>query len=218
MSKDYIAFFDLDHTILNTSSGKILGLAAIREGIIKKRKLIEGLFYSIGHKLGIWDGDTILPQMAKWLKGHPEQYIADFARQVFNEVMKYTIRKEAVREIEMHRQNNAHLVMLSASTSFICKPVTDFLSMDDLICSDLAVENNRFSGSSKGEFCFGEQKLLRSLDFVHANNLTMSNAYFYTDSVSDLPMLEAVDNPVAVSPDRKLAATARARGWQIYDW
>jgi len=218
VNKDYIAFFDLDHTILNTSSGKIIGIAALHQGIIQKTNYLEALLYGFGNKLGLIEGDAILPRLIKWLNGHPEQYIIDFARQVFNEVMKYAIRKDAIKEIEFHRNNNAHLVMLSASMNFICKPVIEFLGLDDLICTNLQVENNHFSGRTLGDICFGQEKLARSLSFIQHRPYSLQNAYFYTDSITDLPMLEAVGNPMAVTPDRKLAAQARSRGWHICNW
>ncbi|MBN1482968.1 HAD-IB family hydrolase [candidate division KSB1 bacterium] len=218
MNKDYIAFFDLDHTILKSSSGHILGPAAIRHGIVKRRRIVEAIIYAIGHKLGLVQGDVILPLMVKWLKGHPVQPVFDFVQNIFLDVMPAAIRKEAVREIEMHRHNNAHLVLLTASMNFICKPVIEFLGLDDLICTTLHIENDHFSGTTKGDLCFGEEKLNRTLSYLNNNKNQLKNAYFYTDSFTDLPMLEAVGHPVVVSPDRRLAAMARARGWTIYRW
>lgn len=218
MKKNYIAFFDLDHTILNTSSGKIIGGAALKHGIITRSKYLEGVLFAVGVKLGIIDGKTALPRMTNWLKDHTEQHIIEFARQIFNEVMKYAIRKDAVREIEFHRKNNARLVLLSASLSFICKPVIDFLRLDDLICTNMQVENNHFSGRPIGDICFGQEKVARSLAFIHERRSELRSAYFYTDSYTDLPMLEAVGFPMCVTPDRKLTATARERGWRICKW
>ncbi len=218
MKKDYIAFFDLDHTILNSSSGQILGPAAIKHGFIKRRKLIPGAMYALGHKLGLIEGDIILPRMITWLKGHPVQPVFDFVQHMFHDVLKHAIRNEAIREIEFHRKNNAQLVLLSASMNFVCQPIIDFLRLDDLICTNPDVVNNRFAGTSKDGFCFGEEKLIRTLSFIGNNLAALKDAYFYTDSYTDLPMLEAVGHPVAVTPDRKLAATARERGWKICEW
>lgn len=218
MQKDYIAFFDLDDTILNSSTGHILGPAAIREGFIKRRKLIPGSIYAIGHKMGLIEGDLILSRMITWMKDHPVQPVLDFVQKMFNEVLKHAIRKDAIREIEFHRQNNAQLVLLSASMNFVCQPIIEFLGLDDLICTNPDVVNNRFAGTSKEGFCFGEEKLVRTLSFVGNNQSSLKDAYFYTDSHTDLPMLEAVGHPVAVTPDRKLMATARARGWKICEW
>ena len=218
MDKDYIAFFDLDHTILKSSSGQILGPAAIRQGILKKRNFVEGAIYAIGHKLGLVEGDVLLPRMINWLEGHPAQPVFDFVQNIFHVVLKGAIRNEAVLEIERHRKNNAQLVLLSAAMDFICQPIIDFLGLDDLICTTLHVENNRFSGATNGGLCFGEEKLARVLSYLRNDVAQLQDAYFYTDSFTDLPMLEAVGNPVAVSPDRKLAATARRRGWTICEW
>jgi HAD superfamily hydrolase (TIGR01490 family) len=218
LKKKYIAFFDLDHTILNTSSGKIISLAAVRHGIISRSKFLEGVFFAIGNKLGLVKGDTALPRMTQWLKDRPEQHIVEFARQIFNEVIKNTIRKEAVREIEFHRKNNARLVLLSASLSFICRPVIDFLRLDDLICTNMQVENNRFSGRPQGDICFGQEKLTRAMAFAKNRHSELRSAYFYSDSHTDLPMLEAVGHPMCVTPDRKLEATAKERGWLICNW
>ena len=216
--KDYVVFFDLDHTILKSSSGQILGPAAIRQGILTKRNLFEGAIYAIGHKLGLVEGDVLLPRMITWLKGHPVQPVFDFVQNIFHAVLKGAIRHQAVQEIELHRKNNAKLVLLSASMDFICQPIIEFLGLDDLICTKLHVENNRFSGATNGGFCFGEEKLARAIAYVRNDIAQLKNAYFYTDSFTDLPMLEAVGNPVAVSPDRKLAAAARRRGWMICEW
>jgi len=218
VKKDYIAFFDLDHTILESSSGHILGPAAIRHGFIKRRKLIPGAIYALGHKLGLIEGDLILPRMVTWLKDHPVQPVFDFVQQMFNDVLKGAIRKAAIDEIEFHRKNNAQLVLLSASMNFICQPIMEFLGLDDLICTRLNIENNRFSGTTKGGLCFGEEKLHRTLSFLNNHHASLDTAYFYTDSYTDLPMLEAVGHPVAVTPDRKLLAMARARGWKICEW
>jgi HAD superfamily hydrolase (TIGR01490 family) len=218
LNKNYIAFFDLDHTILNTSSGKLISLAALRQGIISRSKFLEGVLFAIGHKLGLVEGNTVMPRMTNWLKDHSVQHIDEFARHIFNDMIKNTIRKEAVLEIEHHRKNNAQLVLLSASLSFICKPVIDFLGLDDLICTDLQVLNNRFSGQPLGDICFGQEKLTRALAFAKKGHSELRNAYFYSDSFSDLPMLQAVGHPVCVTPDRKLEAAARKRGWLICNW
>lgn len=218
MKKDYIAFFDLDHTILNTSSGHLLGPAAIRHGIIGKTKLVPGVLFALGNKLGLIEGDLIGPRIIAWLKGQPVQPIIDFVQHVFHDAMKHAIRKQAIQEIEFHRKNNAQLVLLSASMNFVCQPIIEFLGLDDLICTNPDVVNNRFAGTSNDGVCFGEEKLTRTLSFLGNNHGSLKEAYFYSDSHTDLPMLEAVGHPVAVTPDRKLAATARERGWRICDW
>ncbi len=216
--KNYIALFDLDHTILNDSSGKILALQALKKDILKRRDIMEGLFLSFLYKLGLMDGDKILARMSQWMHGMSEKWINNFIDEMMNMAMKPAIRDNALREIEYHLKNNALTVILSASVTHICKPIQDHLGMDDIICSTLEVSNGKFTGTTVGPYCYGIEKLNRAFDYCKNHGFALDNAWFYTDSVSDLPMLEAVGNPICVTPDRKLQNIAREKGWPINWW
>jgi len=213
-----VAFFDLDHTILNDSSGKILGIQAFINNIFKKRYMFEAAFISAAYKFNLMDPEKILIKMGKWLRGQQEEKIVDFMNTMFNKVMKQAIRQKAHKEIEYHKKNNALTVILSASTSQICEPVKNHLGFDDMICTILEVINGRFTGYPKGRYCYGEEKLVRSINYCKKYNLTLENAWFYTDSYSDIPMLNAVGHPVCVSPDNKLRRFAQSKGWDIERW
>ena len=217
-NKEYLAFFDLDHTILNDSSGKLLALQAIRNDFFKKRNLVEGLFLSFLYKIGLMDGDKILARMSQWMHDIPEKLLNNIIDEMMNMVVKPAIRDHARREIDYHKKNNGLTVILSASVSFICNPIKDHLGMDDVICSTMEVANGKFTGLTVGPYCYGQEKLIRAKEFSSLYNLPLQNAYFYTDSVTDLPMLQAVGTPVCVTPDRKLKSIARENGWQINWW
>ncbi len=216
--KDYIAFFDLDNTIINDSSGKLMGLHALKHGLLQKHKAFEGLLLAIAYKSGLMEGEKIISRLVKWLKDQPEQRVIDFAVQLFQDVIKHTIRKDAVKEIDFHKKQNAQIVILSASMSFLCRPFLQFLGIDDLICTELKTENQKYTGLPKNRFCYGTEKLIRSKQYCSEHKYSLKNAYFYTDSVSDLPMLEAVGNPVIITPDKLLEQTAKERGWPLFNW
>jgi len=216
--KKYIAFFDLDHTILNDSSGSLLGIPAFVNKIFKRRYFIEAVLLSLGYKLEFIDPQVISSRMTQWLKGQTEQKIVEFMNTMFGKLIKPAIRLHARREIEFHKNNNALTVILSASIEQICEPVRQYLGFDDMICSSLEVHQGLFTGLPHGRYCYGEEKLTRSLQFCADNNLVLNNAWFYTDSYSDLPMLNAVENPICVSPDRLLRRYARQVGWKISNW
>ena len=195
-----------------------MGLAGVKYGILKRRKLIEGSLYIVSHKLGILEGDKILSRMMLWLKGYTEHTIGEFAKHVFDNFMKHNIRNAALEEIEVHRRNKARLVLLTASVNFICKPIFEFLGFDDLICTRMQMIDNMFSGHPQGKICYGPEKLERSIDYLNHHQQSFEKSFFYSDSISDLPMFEAVGNPKAVTPDRKLEKIARKRGWDICVW
>jgi len=180
--------------------------------------MFEAAFITFAYKFKLMDPEKILIRMGEWLRGQQEQKIVDFMTTMFNKVVKPAIRHKAHQEIEYHKKNNALTVILSASTSQICEPVKNYLGFDDMICTTLELKNGRFTGYPKDRYCYGEEKLSRTINYCKETGLALKNAWFYTDSISDLPMLEAVGYPVCVSPDKKLASIAKSSGWKIDQW
>ena len=180
--------------------------------------MFEAAFLSVAYKFDLMDPEKILIKMGKWLKGQQEQKIVDFMSTMFNRVLKQAIREKAHKEIEYHKKNNALTVILSASTMQICEPVRKYLGFDDMICTTLEIIDGYFTGYPKGRYCYGEEKLTRTINYCKKYNLTLNDAWFYTDSYSDIPMLNAVGHPICVSPDKKLSRIARKKGWEIERW
>jgi HAD superfamily hydrolase (TIGR01490 family) len=124
----------------------------------------------------------------------------------------------ALNKIEWHRARGHQVVINSASIEEIVKPVAEHLGLgNNYLCTRLAVQGDRYTGKLDGPLCYGPGKVYWAKQWCRENGLTFPNAvnYFYTDSSSDLPLLELADNPVAVNPSRKLTKIAKARGWPI---
>lgn len=216
--KKHVAFFDLDNTILNSNSGKILILQAFKKGLINKNAIIQALILSVFYRIGLLSPERIMKKMASWLKGVPENQFIDFARNTFSIYIKNAIREQARKAIKYHKQNNGHTVILSAATHYICNPVKDVLEIDDVICSKMEVIDGYFSGYPEGEYCYGKEKLIRTKAYCETHNFDIDEAYYYADSISDLNVLEKVGNPMCVSPDAKLIQVAEKRRWQMFRW
>jgi len=92
------------------------------------------------------------------------------------------------------------------------------LNLDDVICSELEVKNGYLTGLPVGHLCFGEEKAVRLKKYCEKNSFSLTDAWYYGDSVSDLPPLNAVGNPVCVNPDNQLRKTALKRRWKILKW
>lgn len=214
----YLALFDLDNTILDTNSGKLFVEQAHQNGLLRKRDFARAFFLLIGYKMGVLFPETIIQRMAKWLKGMPEQVIKDLAGQVFEQSLKDLIRDEARNSINEHRKKAGKTVILSAATDYICSLVQEETGMDDMICTEMEVENGVFSGFPVGKYCYGDEKLKRLSDYCAQNGYKLEEAWYYADSLSDLPVLEAVGHPVCVTPDPRLQKAAEERGWPIVQW
>lgn len=213
--KRYIAFFDLDRTIISLNSGKILTKTAHKKGLMSNSELMRGIWLSFLYRYELRDTVKIIDSMVSWLKGVKETDLDDLALEVFNANILNSIRPVIREEIIYHKNEEATVVILSSALHTICKPVADYLRMDDIICSNLGINNGIFTGFPSGSFCFGKEKVNRLLEYCKFMNINPLDSWYYGDSIDDLPVLETVGNPVCVYPDRKLLKVSRERGWKV---
>ena len=121
-------------------------------------------------------------------------------------------------KIAYHKNQGHRVVLISASIEELIKPLAQHLGLaQDYLCTHLEVQNNRYTGELEGLPCYGVGKVYWAREWAMTNGLDFPQTvgYFYTDSSSDLPLLELAAQPVAVNPSRKLTKIAKARGWPV---
>jgi HAD superfamily hydrolase (TIGR01490 family) len=214
----YIAFFDLDRTIIGSNSGKILIRQAYHNGLMSWLDIIKGVYFSFLYQLDLKDTSRILKSMVSWLEGIPETSISDLSAEIFKDHLKRSIHKEVIAEIKFHKSRGARVVILSSSIYTICRNVADYLDIDDIICTKLEVSNGMYTGHTTGPICFGEEKVTQLKAYCTTNNLNSSDSWYYGDSISDFPALNITGNPVCINPDKKLKKEALKRQWKILQW
>ncbi|HEX2740071.1 MAG TPA: HAD family hydrolase, partial [Rubrobacter sp.] len=123
---------------------------------------------------------------------------------------------DALRQLRDHKAAGHRVVLLSGALDFLLEPMKDLV--DDVLCATLAEENGAYTGELTGAPVAGDARARMLASFARRRGLDLSRSYAYADSISDLPMLEAVGNPVAVNPDRRLGAAAKDRGWRVEHW
>ena len=216
--ENYIAFFDLDDTLIRANSGKLLVRVAYQKGMLSLPELIRALWLSFLYKFGLMNSDKIIGGMLKWLTGVPEKIISNLSSEVFEKHIQHAIPEEARGEIKMHKDKNAAVVILSSALSPVCQAVAGHLEMDDVICTQLETDGGKFTGQPSGKLCFGDEKLTRLRKYCEINNSTPESAWYYADAITDLPVLGVVGVPICVNPEKKLLKVARKKGWKIYKW
>lgn len=216
--KSYVAFFDLDHTILDTSSARLYIKYLYRLGKIGRWDLAKGTFLSVMHRLGFFATEDVIKKWVMKYRGKSEQDTVNLTEKWFGEMVVPRIRKKAGDEIRRHKGNNARTVVLSASTNYGCEPVKRHLGMDDVISTRLAVADGVFTGELDGDYCYGPVKLTKAMEYCLANGHDLRDAWYYGDAIADLHIMEQVGHPVCVTPDRKLRKEALRRGWEIVEW
>jgi HAD superfamily hydrolase (TIGR01490 family) len=216
--KSYIAFFDLDNTLINSNSGKLLVMEARARGMMNLHNLIRAIWMSFLYRFNLMESEKIIAGMLQWLNGVPVAGVNLLASEVFLKKMIRTITDEARSEIIWHQERNAATVILSSALYPVCQAVAGHLNIDDIICTQLETVDGKCTGKPEGNPCFGEEKAIRLMDYCEKNNSKVPDAWYYGDSISDLPVMQLVGNPVCVNPDKKLLKAAHKNNWKIYLW
>ena len=211
----YIAFYDLDHTILVDNSATHLVEEARRRGIMSRKQYRHAVYLSIVYKLKIGDPARMINRMLSWLKGLREESIRNLCREVFHHSMIHKIRPEILATLKEHRSRNGAVVLLSSATSPICQPVSEYLRLDDVICTQLEAVNGILTGTTRGKLVYAMEKKHRLHAYCQQHGFNPVDAYYYGDSYTDQHVMESVGNPIAVSPDMRLLKIAMANQWPI---
>jgi len=214
----YVAFFDLDNTLTAHNSGRELIKTAYRKGFLRGSVMIRAFALSLAYRLNLRDIPDTIRDMTSWTRDQPENLLSDLCRETALSRIIPSVYPAAHIEIEYHRKEKADLVLLSSSLAPLCSQVALHLGLDSVLCSELEIAGGRFTGKPKGKFCYGEEKALKLKDYCENHHCSPSDAWYYADSYTDIPVLELVGNPVCVNPDRKLSTLARKKGWQIRTW
>jgi HAD superfamily hydrolase (TIGR01490 family) len=217
-SKGYIAFFDLDKTLTGVISGRAIALRAFRKGLMKNYSFLQALLLSALYKLKLKDPLAAIDQMARWTKGMDEKIFIELCNEAVEELLIPSVYPDARKEILLHKANNARVVLLSSALTPVCRGMAENLVMDDYIGTEMKIKDNRLTGETEGELCYGNEKAVRLRQYCEKNNTTPASVWYYGDSFSDLQVLSAVGNPVCINPDRSLKKVARQRGWKTERW
>lgn len=212
------AFFDLDKTIIARSSGLAFGRDLYKEGFITKKLLLRGIAAQFVYLLVGADENKMEQMREKVLavtKGWERAKVQSLIEDVMGDVITPIIYKEAMELIEDHRANGRKVYIVSSSPEEIVKPLGSLLEVDGVIASRGKVdEEDRYVGELEF-YCYGPFKTEAIKELAQEKGIDLSGSYAYSDSMTDLPMLEAVGHPVAVNPDRALRKEALAREWEV---
>jgi fatty acyl-CoA reductase len=215
------AFFDFDGTIVRTNIVHCYAYLRRRELSAAAYVpwaawfLVRGLFFKLMDRI---DRHAFSRVFYKSYRNLNEETLKGHAPAMFEELLKPNIAAEAVAAVEAHRAAGRELVLLSGSLDFIVQPLADHLNFDRVVASHMQTKDGKFTGVLDGASVVGQEKRVRVLDDAEKNGIDLAASFAYADSISDLPILEAVGNPVVINPDARLEHTATVRGWPIEKW
>lgn len=212
-----VAFFDLDRTLLDVNSGHLWLRYEWRRGRVGAALVARGVWLFVQYAWGRADLDRALAEAAAVYRGLPADAMREETRAWFAEEVAPRLRPGARAAIDAHRAAGDHLVLATSSSHFAGGCAQEAWGLHDAISTELDIEGGVLTGRVANPG-FGVHKRARCEAWAAARGVPMSDCAFYTDSISDLPLLEAVGRPVVVHPDVPLRAEARRRGWPVVDW
>lgn len=212
------AFFDLDKTVIAKASMVAFGLPLYHGGLINRRTILRALYGQLVYlHLGASEErlERIRESVLRLTRGWEQARVAEIVDEALEQIVDPIIYAEAADLIDLHRAAGRSVVIVSASPAEIVAPLGRYLGADATIASKTHVdENGRYTGTMEF-YAYGEFKAEAMRALAEREGIDLSESYAYSDSYTDLPMLEAVGHPVAVNPDRVLARYAREHGYEI---
>jgi putative phosphoserine phosphatase/1-acylglycerol-3-phosphate O-acyltransferase len=212
------AFFDFDHTLISKSSGLLWYKYMREKGHTSTWSILKAAYAYLRYRQNSLDIKTLAEKEMKKVIGVREEAMKEMCQQWFDEMVKQYIYPRAVEVVNEHREQGHLLAILSAATVYAIGPVKRHLDIEHAICTHLVVQDGRFTGKLVEPYCYGEGKPYWAERFAEEHNLRLEDCYFYTDSYTDMPMLERVGMPRPVNPDKLLRAEAQKRGWPIINF
>ncbi|MCX8518631.1 MAG: HAD-IB family hydrolase [Methylophilaceae bacterium] len=213
-----IALFDLDNTLLAGDSDYNWNLFLIKQGVLDEQSYQarnEGYFAD--YQQGCLDIKGFLHFQFETLCRHPRQLLEHWRAEYVQTVIKPMLAPQAQALVAEHRAAGDTLVVITATNSFVTRPIASLFGIDNLIASDPEEIDGQFTGEIAGVPSFQEGKVVRLRAWLGAQGLALTDferSYFYSDSHNDLSLLQQVTHPVAVDADAQLTQYAQAQGWR----
>ncbi len=211
------AFFDLDKTLIEGSSAIHFGRAAYRHGLMTRTQLARDLWANVKFRIsGSTDTGTeeLRERILASIAGTPVRNLERMGHEVLAGVLP-RVYPEVLREAYEHQDAGRRIFIVTAASHEMAELMAYVLFFDGGIGTRSEIADGVYTGRPDGPFTYRDGKAEAIRERAEAEAIDLSQSYAYSDSESDLPMLRAVGNPVAVNPDAELEEIARTEGWRI---
>lgn len=211
-----LAIFDLDNTLIAGDSDHSWGEFLVQKNLVEAQAYAQAnnRFYQ-EYKAATLDIHEYLRFSLAPLTRYTLDELAVFHQEFMRDYIEPMLQPKAQALLQHHRAQGDYLLIITATNSFVTHPIATRLGVDDILASDAEIVDGRYTGKGTGTPCFQGGKVIRLHEWLKEKNYNLEDAYFYSDSINDLPLLEQVPNPVAVDPDERLEKIALERGWLV---
>lgn len=211
-----LALFDLDNTLLAGDSDYLWGEFLTEQGIVDADLYArENQRFYDEYKKGTLDIHEFQTFSQQPLVNNNIEKMLALREQFLKEKIEPIMSPASFKLIKKHQAQGDTLVVITATNSFITRPITSAFGIQHLLATEPQIINGKYTGKIAGVACFQEGKVTRLNQWMQQQNLNLKGSWFYSDSHNDLPLLLEAENPVAVDADETLLKYARQHNWQI---
>ncbi|OLQ74175.1 hydrolase [Photobacterium proteolyticum] len=214
----YLAVFELDETLIAADSASLWSEHIAEKGLAPENQIAEEHELISAYAKGTMDMDRYMQATLKPIIGMDRRTLTQLVAEFVEEKIKPALYNDAISRIQWHKQRGDKVLVISATGEHLVKPIAKLLGADDAIAINLEQINGIITGRTTGTLSYQQGKVTRMKAWIAEQDIQFKGSYGYSDSINDLPMLDAVDRPFAVNPDPALALHAQMQDWTIMDW
>jgi HAD superfamily hydrolase (TIGR01490 family) len=213
------ALFDMDRTLLRVDSARLYTQFRRDRGEASLMDALRVALWATQYTFGVIDAPKVARKALESFRGREESWLIESCAEWFPKYVLPEVQQAGRKAVARHRQAGALVAIVTGATRYVAEPVAAELGIDHVICSELELDvEGRFTGQIVEPLCYGLGKIERTARLAEREGFELEDAWFYSDSITDLPLLEVVKNPVVINPDRRLRKIASKRGWPIEAW
>ncbi len=214
-----VALFDMDRTLVRRNTAQLYVRYQRQIGEATLFDSLRAAWWMLQYTLGVVDAEGVAKRALRPLAGTHENVLAARCDDWFHRDVVQHVGNAARRTVRHHLDAGDVCVIVTGASRYAARPLACFLGIPHVVSTELERdERGFFTGRYEPPLCYGEGKIARTEALAKEHGFSLDHACFYSDSVSDLPLMERVGLPVAVNPDPRLQRIARARRWRIERW
>ena len=216
-----LALFDLDNTLLSGDSDELWCEFLMDEGLLDRAEFApRNAEMALRYRAADVTAQAFCEFYVSTLAGRTLEEWRPICERFLREVIAPRLPLSAQELLQAHRELGHRLVMTTATNRVLTELTAQYLRIDDLIATDVEVIDGRCTGRTSGTLNMREGKVERLHEWLREQGLPralLDDAIFYSDSSNDIPLLQAVGEPVVVDPDAGLRALAVASEWRVLE-
>ncbi len=212
------ALFDMDRTLVRIDTATLYVRYQRDQGEASWRDALRVAGWMFQYTLGVIDAPRVAERALESFKGKQEEWLRTTCEEWFVDYVLEHVAEQGRDAVKRHREAGDLLAIITGATPYAARPLARELGIEHVVATHLEVEDGRFTGKVKPPMSYGVGKVELAERLALEQGFRVEDATFYSDSITDLPLLERVKTPVAVNPDTRLRRLARKRGWKIEQW